>query len=205
MAKYLQQCFSLWSLIDTSLLNLGNDKRLCLFCLIMQKHCWNYFAFNQSYLAKSKIAPVVVLPHEAKYKYMILHSRIRTGSDWWFSKILRIRTGSDSILSDQAGLGLKNFTVRSSLLLMSKSSGVGTWQSNARVPHFARQAILSGKPKLQVLGNRYHFGYDSHILTLSCMTNVCFWHTECFETLSQQSTHCRDERIVMFCYPVLFF
>ena len=88
---------------------------------------------------------------------------------------------------------------------MSKSSGVGTWQSNARVPHFARQAILSGKPKLQVLGNRYHFGYDSHILTLSCMTNVCFWHTECFETLSQQSTHRRDERIVMFCYPVLFF
>jgi len=32
---------------------------------------------------------------------MILHWRIRTGSDWWFSKILRIRTWSDSILSDQ--------------------------------------------------------------------------------------------------------
>jgi len=32
---------------------------------------------------------------------MILHWRIRTGSDWWFSKMLRIRTGSDSILSDQ--------------------------------------------------------------------------------------------------------
>jgi len=32
---------------------------------------------------------------------MILHLQIRTGSDWWFSKILRIRTGSDSILSDQ--------------------------------------------------------------------------------------------------------
>ena len=32
---------------------------------------------------------------------MVLHWRIRTGSDWWFSKILRIRTGSDSILSDQ--------------------------------------------------------------------------------------------------------
>jgi len=32
---------------------------------------------------------------------MILHWRIRTGSDWWFSKILRIRTGSDSISSDQ--------------------------------------------------------------------------------------------------------
>jgi len=29
-----------------------------------QKHCWNYFAFNQSYLAKGKIAPVVLLPLE---------------------------------------------------------------------------------------------------------------------------------------------
>jgi len=32
---------------------------------------------------------------------MIIHWRIRTASDWWFSKILRIRTGLDSILSDQ--------------------------------------------------------------------------------------------------------
>jgi len=46
-----------------------------------QKHCWNYFAFNQSYLAKGKIAPVVVLPHDTKYMHMILHGRIRTGSD----------------------------------------------------------------------------------------------------------------------------
>jgi len=36
-----------------------------------------------------------------KEKWMILHWWIRTGSDWWFSKNLRIRTGSDSILSDQ--------------------------------------------------------------------------------------------------------
>jgi len=33
-------------------------------------------------------------------KRMILHWRIRTGSDWWTSKILQIRTGSHSILSD---------------------------------------------------------------------------------------------------------
>jgi len=31
-----------------------------------QKHCWNYFAFNQSYLTESKIAPVILLPHENK-------------------------------------------------------------------------------------------------------------------------------------------
>jgi len=33
-----------------------------------QKHYWNYFAFNQSYLAKGKIALAVLLPHEAKEK-----------------------------------------------------------------------------------------------------------------------------------------
>jgi len=31
----------------------------------MPKGCV-YFAFNQSYLAKGKIAPLVLLPHEAK-------------------------------------------------------------------------------------------------------------------------------------------
>jgi len=31
-----------------------------------QKHSYNYFAFNQSYLAESKIASVVLLPHEVK-------------------------------------------------------------------------------------------------------------------------------------------
>jgi len=36
----------IWCQIDTSLLNFGNAKRLCLFCLMRQKHCWSYFAFN---------------------------------------------------------------------------------------------------------------------------------------------------------------
>jgi len=31
-----------------------------------EEHCWNYFAFNQSHLAKDKIAPAVLLPPEAK-------------------------------------------------------------------------------------------------------------------------------------------
>jgi len=41
-------------------------QRLHLFCHMRQKHCWNYFAFNQLYLAEDKIAPVVLLAHEAK-------------------------------------------------------------------------------------------------------------------------------------------
>jgi len=36
-----------------------------------------------------------------KIKYKVSHGRIRTGSDCWFSKILQIRTGSDSIFGDQ--------------------------------------------------------------------------------------------------------
>jgi len=31
-----------------------------------QKHFWNYFVFNQSYLAEGKIAPVVIMPYQAK-------------------------------------------------------------------------------------------------------------------------------------------
>ena len=50
---------------------------------------------------------------------MISHWRIRTVSDRWFSKILRIRPGSDSISTDQTGLGLENITVRWSLIPIS--------------------------------------------------------------------------------------
>jgi len=46
-------------------------------------------------LAEGKIAPVVILSHEAKQKCMILH---------W-----RIRTGSDSILSDQDWIQTEKF------------------------------------------------------------------------------------------------
>ena len=41
----------------------------------------HYFAFNQSFLAKGKIAPVVLLPHEAKEKWKFLHWQIKTGLD----------------------------------------------------------------------------------------------------------------------------
>jgi len=56
--------FASWGKIDNALLNFGNA--LCLFCLMRQKHSYNYFAFNQSYLTEGKIASVVLLPHEAK-------------------------------------------------------------------------------------------------------------------------------------------
>ena len=48
-----------------------------------------------------------------------MHDFILADEDWiglMIFKYLRIRTGSDSILSDRTGLGLKNFTVRSSLV-----------------------------------------------------------------------------------------
>jgi len=119
------------------LVKFGNAKRLCLFCRMRQKHCWNYFVVNQSYLAIGKRAPVVILPHGAKQKCMILHGRIRNGSDWWFSKILGIRTGSDSILSDQDWTRTHKFhcpliSVKSTeaIRMMSQEKGLDQWMSN---------------------------------------------------------------------------
>jgi len=73
MARWLSSAFASDGKTYTALLNFGNAENLCLFCLMRQ----------------NKIA------------YMVLHGRIRTGADWWFSKILRNRTGSDSICVDQ--------------------------------------------------------------------------------------------------------
>jgi len=47
---------------------------------------------------------------------MILYWRIRTGSDWWFSKILWIRLDRIQFYGIRTGLVLKNFAVRSSLV-----------------------------------------------------------------------------------------
>jgi len=56
MGKYFLQCFCLWLQITTT----------GYFLLQKEKYCRNYFAFNQSYLAKGRIARAVLLPHEAK-------------------------------------------------------------------------------------------------------------------------------------------
>jgi len=63
-----------------------------------QEHRWYYCALNQLYLAKGKIASVVLL---AKYNTRFYMGG--SGLDW--IEFYRIRTG----------LGLRNFTVRSSL------------------------------------------------------------------------------------------
>jgi len=47
-----------------------------------QKLCWSYFAFNQSYLAalaKGKIAPAALLPHEAKMNDFALADQVWIG------------------------------------------------------------------------------------------------------------------------------
>jgi len=104
-AKKLQQCFSFWCQMSTSFFNFVNAKKLCLLCLMRQKLCWNYFAFNQSYLTKGKIALVVIC----------FMKQIRTGSDWWVSKMCGSGLGRIQFYRIRSGLGLKNFTVRSSL------------------------------------------------------------------------------------------
>jgi len=106
-----------------------------------QKHCWNNFAFNQSYLAKGKIVQAILLPHESTENWMILHWRIRTGSDWWFSKILRISTGFASILSDQDWTWTEKF--RSPLISAAQVYFARIWQMNLRRDASIRQMTVS--------------------------------------------------------------
>jgi len=63
--------------INTALLNFGNGKE----CV--------YFASRGCFASWDKM------------RCLVLYGLIRTGSDWWFSKLLRIRTGSDSTFADQ--------------------------------------------------------------------------------------------------------
>ena len=46
--KMTTKCFCLWWQNRHCFVKFWKCQRLCLFCLMMQKHCWNYFAFNQS-------------------------------------------------------------------------------------------------------------------------------------------------------------
>jgi len=50
-----------------------------------------------------------------KIKYIVLFGWIRTGSDWWFLKLCGSGLDRIQLLRIRIGLGLKNFTVRSSL------------------------------------------------------------------------------------------
>ena len=94
-----------------------------------------------------KITGAVLLTHETKQtlskKYMFLQQQIRTGSDWRFSKMLRIRTGSDSIFSVRIGLGLKIFTVHSSLLCSCFFVLHKFWKWSLRNPRAALKSVLN--------------------------------------------------------------
>jgi len=81
-----------------------------------QKHCCNYFAFTQSYLAEGKIAPVVLLPHEAKQKCMIYMGGSGMDRTDDFQKFCGSGLDRIQFYRIRTGLGLKNFTVGSSLL-----------------------------------------------------------------------------------------
>jgi len=74
---------------------------LCLFSLMRQKRCWEHFAFNQSY--------IFMLADQDWIGRMIFNNF--ADQDW--IQFHRIRTG----------LGLKNFTVRSSLVDSPKIFG----------------------------------------------------------------------------------
>jgi len=99
------------------LLNFVNAKRLCLVCLMKQKHYRNYFAFNQSYLVKGKIAPVIFcLTRKNKNTWFYIGgSGLDRTSD--FQKLCGSELDRIQFYRIRTELGLKNFTVRSSLNL----------------------------------------------------------------------------------------
>ena len=107
--------------MDSALLNFGNARKLCLFCLIRQKHHWNYFAFNQSYLAKGKIAPVVFFRQNKirPISFCMGGSGLDRTVD--FQKFSRSGLDRIQFYRIRTGLGLKNFTVRWSLLGLRNS------------------------------------------------------------------------------------
>ena len=77
--------------------------------------------FNTSSLAKGKSSSSAFAPWDQDW------------SDWWFSKILRIRTGSDSILSDQDWTRTKKFY--SPLISAEKQN---TWKKTITGQKFRR-------------------------------------------------------------------
>ena len=94
MANNSSSAFASDVTINTALLHFGNGKGCVYFA------SWGCACFASW----------------GKIKYMVLYGQIRTGSNWWFSKILRIRTGSDSNFADQDWTRTENFHSPSSLL-----------------------------------------------------------------------------------------
>ena len=81
-----------------------------------QKHRWTYFAFNQSFLAKGKIAPTCFcLMRQNKNTWFYMRG---SGLDRTDDFQIFCRSGLDRIqfFRIRIGLGLKIFTVHSSLL-----------------------------------------------------------------------------------------
>ena len=90
------------------LADFGNAKRLYLLCLMRQKHCWNYFALNQSFDWRQNSSSSSF----ASWGKIKIHVFTLADQDWigpMILKILRIRTGSDSILSDQGWTRTEKF------------------------------------------------------------------------------------------------
>jgi len=73
---------------------------------------------------------------------MILHWQIRTESDWWFSKICGSGLDRIQFYRIRTGLGLKNFTVYSSLVAIS-SYTMAAWQHGSKHAEVWWQCPLS--------------------------------------------------------------
>ena len=109
-------CF--WCQMDTSLWNFGNAHKGYIYfaswgkttvgTILPSLFCSRYNSSSCYFASWDKI-------------FDFIYWRIRIGSEWWFSKILRIRTGSDSILSNQDWTHSKKFVSQLSVVYRSRS------------------------------------------------------------------------------------
>ena len=110
-------------------------------------------------------------------KYMALYGRIRTGSDWWFSKVLQIRTGSDSTFADQDWTRTEKFhsSLISVSLLSSPLTFAGAFLTSSAVDW--RSAVWRWR-HLPLAQRHDHRSVVRRLSTLSqvklgCMAIIC--------------------------------
>ena len=116
MANNSSSAFASDGKMNTALLTFGNGKG----CVYFVSWGCVYFASWGCFASWGEI------------KYMVLYWRIRTGSDWWFSKICGSGLDQIQLLRIRIGLGPKNFTVHSSLQCLPRGMawcpGEGLWK-----------------------------------------------------------------------------
>jgi len=140
----------------------------------VSEHRWHYFPFKQLYLAKGKIAQAVLLPHEAKYNTQFYIGRSGLDRTHDFQKFGGSGLDWIQFCRSRTGLGLKNFTIRSSLLCCHHQRCTGSGFQDSRrqdSAHFQQTGSDPDYVFFQLSGSGSGFsniivlGFDANTIT----------------------------------------